>query len=628
MARRPPSDTEPTGSEAASPSSRRRRLHTVIGRRLLRRYSLAILLVFSASTTAYIALERQLSSTEGTAEAINVSGRQRMLSQRIALYTGVLSGAETEEERQNAVAILEHDVALMAISQLALTPEGLDQDLLGMNLEAVLADLLNSPGQLNADVAIYLIMVSHGISLGQRGDPLNAFLVDSIHQQSAELLPRLNDAVSEYEAYADDLLRWLLGVERLLWISTLLILAVEARLIFLPTIRMVENAIEEAEGLRDTAQSAERSQSQFLANMSHEIRTPVTGLIGMLDMMIVDESPDEDKERAQNAHRAATSLLTILDDILDYSKLEAGRLKVERVPMSPGRVVDDAVTLLTPRAEDKGIALTSSIETAVPKLIKGDPTRFRQVLLNLVSNGIKFTQRGSVQIHLSRGRPGDGPDRLLVAVQDSGIGIAPSAVESLFDRFTQAEASTARRFGGSGLGLAISKQLVGLMGGAITVDSVLDRGSTFSFWLPVEEVQGEADLQSATLNERRVPTRQLKILLAEDVRMNQMVVKGLLTKQGHTVAIANNGAEAVDAVLQDDFDVVLMDVQMPEVDGFEATRRMRALPNGKAGLPIVALTAHVMQGERDSCLAAGMNAHAGKPIKKDELLAAIASVVA
>lgn len=372
------------------------------------------------------------------------------------------------------------------------------------------------------------------------------------------------------------------------------------------------------------AEKASIAKSQFLANMSHEIRTPMTGLIGMLDIMLDNDLPDDHRQRALQARTSANALLAILNDILDVSKLEAGDLKIERIPVSVRAILEDCLGLAAPRAKEKALRLQSFVDPSVPKWILSDPTRLRQIMLNLVTNAVKFTEVGHVTITLGR-RFHQDQETLCIEVQDSGIGIPAAAQARLFDRFTQAEESTTRRFGGTGLGLAICKQLIDLMQGEISVESGEGKGTTFSVRLPLEET---AAICAPAPVSHAIPTDSgsqtpLRVLLAEDVMVNRMVIQSLLGKRGHEVTVATNGLEAVEAVTQERFDVILMDIQMPEMDGYEATQAIRALPEPACDTPIVALTAHAMEGDREMCIRHGMDDYATKPIDVEQLVGAI-----
>ncbi len=378
---------------------------------------------------------------------------------------------------------------------------------------------------------------------------------------------------------------------------------------------------------KEAAEAASRAKSEFLANMSHEIRTPMNAVIGFTQLMLDAGNLSAEQENYLHKVQGSANILAdIINGILDYSKIEAGRIELERIPFSLEAVLRNVADLLAPAVASKNIDLSWSIAAGVPPVVVGDPLRYGQVVTNLAGNAVKFTDAGSVTIKIDADRCTDDEVALRCSVRDSGIGLDAGQIARLFRPFSQADMSTTRRHGGTGLGLAISKQLAELMGGDIIVSSTPGAGSTFAFSARLGVGSAGASVEPAA--PARLPAvpldalRGTKILLVEDNPINQEVAQTLLTRAGIEVVVANHGGEAVDLVARGRFDGVLMDVQMPVMDGFEATRRIRALPEG-AKLPIIGLTASAMVQDRQACLAAGMNDHIAKPIERGELVAAL-----
>jgi signal transduction histidine kinase/DNA-binding NarL/FixJ family response regulator len=386
--------------------------------------------------------------------------------------------------------------------------------------------------------------------------------------------------------------------------------------------RMAERASIAA---RDQAEAANRLKSEFLATMSHEVRTPMNGVLGMVDLLLDSPLADEQRRYALTVRDSAESLLAITNDILDFSKLEAGKLEIATTDFEIAQVAESALSLFSPRAVAKGIGLTYRLAPDLPPYLRGDPGRLRQVLFNLLANAIKFTHLGAVAFRISHRPLAGGAVELRVEVADTGIGIAPEARESLFARFVQADSATSRRYGGTGLGLAICKQLVELMGGSIGVDSEPGRGTRFWFTLPC--TVGAAPPAAGEGEAALPPLGRLRVLVAEDNPINQRVVVAMLGRLGHQVDVVSDGRKVVEAVQKLPYDLVLMDVEMPELDGPSATRAIRRLDGPVSRLPIIALTANAMAGAREEYLAAGMNGYVAKPIKLRELLAAIAGSI-
>jgi signal transduction histidine kinase/CheY-like chemotaxis protein len=404
----------------------------------------------------------------------------------------------------------------------------------------------------------------------------------------------------------------------LLWLRAVTIQHLPHTLGFYLDITDRKRMEEDLERARMAAEVAAKVKSEFIANMSHEIRTPLNGVLSLSALLAEEEMPEDTHFMIRLIRTSGETLAKILDDVLDFSKIECGKLELENVPFSLRDAMEWAVELFRATAGDKHLWLKLSVDNDVPARLDGDVTRIRQVLANLISNAIKFTEEGSIDVEAGLAREGspEGTRRIRIAVRDTGIGISADKLGRLFQSFSQVDASTNRRFGGSGLGLVISRRLVEMMGGTIRVTSRPDEGSTFEF----DFVAGVSTIEAREpVLQRDTELGPMRILVAEDNPVNQIVIKRVLQKLGCSADIVPDGLSALRQFQTEQYDVVLMDIQMPGVDGLEASRRIRSLPAAYSRIPIVALTASATVENRKDCLAAGMDDYLSKPLAMDAL---------
>ena len=608
--RHPPfGPTLPSHERAVSPT-----------RRLTVLYIAALSMVALLTITGQVFVQVALKTQSSDSRVVNLAGRQRMLSQRLSKASLALVSVDPEARPRYAQE-LGFVVELWERTHRGLQWGDVKEGLPGANSAEVSRMFASIEGDHQA------MLASARALLDSSDLPASSLAATEVLAHERAFVEGMDRIVFQYDKEAKARVTRLKLIELSLLTLTLAILTLEGFFVFRPAVRRVTESVEQLrlsneqiQRQSEAVEAANRAKSEFLANMSHELRTPMNGVLGMTAILLDTPLSWPQRQYVATIKKSGETLLTLLNDILDFSKIEAGRLEIERVPFSIRAVVDDTMSLFGLSAEQKGLQFRCVVDDNVAEWVSGDPGRLRQVLTNLVGNALKFTSTGEVGLRV---HGNNEHQTLRFEVQDTGIGIASETLERLFLPFSQADSSIMRRFGGTGLGLAISKQLVELMGGTFHVESKVGIGSTFSFEVHFPHVVEEHGTEVAKEQQESQGTalqfQGARILVAEDNETNQQVASIMLDHMGCQVRIAGNGVDALSSLALFDFDLVLMDVQMPELDGLKATRRLREQRGRNARIPVIALTAHAMSGFREQCLEAGMNDYLSKPIERDKL---------